>query len=194
VARALLFPGVGYGGSCFAKDARASAALARANGIEPRILDAAHAVKQCQERVLLEKIRQHFSGRLAGRTIAVWGLSFKAATDDIREAPALVLIDDLLSRGAIVRVHDPVAMPNVRRLYGARLEYCDRPEDACAGADALAILTEWKEFAHPDFGRIKSLMRQPIIVDGRNLYDPRRIRDAGFTYYSIGRPAAKLGE
>ncbi len=128
---------------------------------------------------------------MADKTIAVWGLAFKPGTDDVREAPALVLIDRLLELGATVKVHDPEAMENVRGLYGDKLIYCERRDDAVAGADALAILTEWKEFVHPDFEDICRQMRRPVIFDGRNLYDPARMRDAGFTYYSIGRPTVR---
>ncbi len=188
---AFLFPGAGYGGSCLPKDVRALAAVARAHGVEPRVLDAVHAVNQRQKSVLFEKIMEHFAGRLSDKTIAVWGLAFKPGTDDVREAPALVLLDGLLARGATLRVHDPEAIENVRRLYGDRLVYCDRPEKAVDGADALAIVTEWKEFVHPDFGQVRARMRGRVIFDGRNLYDPARIRAEGFTYYSIGRPTAR---
>jgi len=188
---AFLFPGCGYGGSCFPKDVRALAALARANGLQPRVLDAVHEVNVHQKQVVLEKIHQHFNGQVAGLTVGVWGLAFKPGTDDIREAPALVLIDCLLKQGATLRVHDPKALANVRRMYGDRLVYCPRRDDAIAGADALAIMTEWKHFVHPDFVAMRRLMRQPVIFDGRNLYQPRRMREAGFTYYSIGRPPVR---
>jgi len=191
---AFLFPGAGYGGSCFPKDVRALAAVARAHGVESRVLDAVHEVNQRQKSVLFEKIMEHFAGQLSDKTIAVWGLAFKPGTDDIREAPALVLLDRLLAAGATLRVHDPEAIENVRRLYGDRLVYCDRPDKAIEGADALAIVTEWKEFVHPDFGRIRARMRGPVIFDGRNLYQPARMRVAGFTYYSIGRPTARPEE
>ncbi|MBN2476062.1 MAG: UDP-glucose/GDP-mannose dehydrogenase family protein [Pirellulales bacterium] len=186
---AFLFPGVGYGGSCFPKDVCGLASVARARGLTPRILDAVHEVNLRQKRVLSEKIERHFDRGLSGLTIAVWGLAFKPGTDDIRDAPALVLLDRLLELGATVRVHDPVAMENVRRKYGQRLVYCQRRDDALQQADALAIVTEWKHFVHPDFDQMRRLMRQPVVFDGRNLYNPHRMRDAGFTYYSIGRPA-----
>ncbi len=188
---AFLFPGAGYGGSCLPKDVRALAAVAASCGVEPRILDAAYDVNRHQKTVLIEKIEQHFQGRLSDKTIAVWGLSFKPGTDDIREAPSLVLIDRLLERGATLRVHDPEAMENVRLRYGDRLIYCGRPNDALRGAGALAIVTEWKEFVHPDFDQMRALMQSPVIFDGRNLYDPTGMRNAGFTYYSIGRPAVR---
>jgi UDPglucose 6-dehydrogenase len=190
---AFLFPGVGYGGSCFPKDLRALAALARANGVLPRVIEAVEQVNVCQKAVLFEKICRHYRTDLAGLTIALWGLAFKPGTDDIREAPALVLIESLLQRGATVRVHDPEALENVRRRYGQRLTYCPQQYEAAHGADGLAILTEWKHFVQPDFDRLRQLMRQPVIFDGRNLYHPEHVRAAGFTYYSIGRPPARPG-
>jgi UDPglucose 6-dehydrogenase len=184
---AFLFPGVGYGGSCFPKDVRALASIARAHGLEPRILDAVHAVNESQKSVLWEKVNRHFNGQLAGRRIAIWGLAFKPGTDDIREAPALTLIDRLLEAGAAVRVHDPEALEKVCSKYGERLVYCPHRDLAPEGADALAIMTEWKQYVHPDFERMRSRMRKPVIFDGRNIYSPERMRQAGFTYYSIGR-------
>jgi len=185
---AFLFPGVGYGGSCFPKDVCGLATVARAHGVDPRVLDAVHEVNARQKGVLTEKIERHFEGRLSELTIAVWGLAFKPGTDDIRDAPALVLIDRLLELGVALRVHDPEAMPNVRQLYGEKLTYCEKRDQALKGADALAIMTEWKHFVHPDFDEMRQSMRQPVVFDGRNLYNPRRMKDAGFTYYSIGRP------
>ncbi len=185
---AFLFPGVGFGGSCFPKDVLALTAAAREQGVDPRILDAVHSVNQAQKKILADKIERHFEGKLANKAIAVWGLAFKPGTDDIREAPSLALIDRLLARGAKLRVHDPVAMDNVRQVYGEKLVYCERRDDALIGADALAIMTEWKQFVHPDFEEMGKLMRQKIIFDGRNIYNPQRMREAGFTYYSIGGP------
>jgi len=185
---AFLFPGAGYGGSCFPKDVQALAATAREHGVEPRLLMAVHDVNLAQKRVLPDKIEKYFQGRLEDKTVGVWGLAFKPATDDVREAPALVLLDRLLELGARVQVYDPEAMANVRGSYGDRLVYCQHRDDALRGADALAIVTEWKEFIHPDFDRVRQLMRQPVIFDGRNLYNPQRMKKAGFTYYSIGRP------
>lgn len=187
-----LFPGVGYGGSCFPKDVRALASMARSLGVEPRILDAVDQVNDAQKHVLLQKIVEHFGGQLKGKTIAVWGLAFKPQTDDIREAPALVLIDHLLELGAKVRVHDPEATKNVRHQYGDRLYYAEQELDALDGAEALAINTEWKEYHHPDFDQVRARLRQPVIFDGRNLYKPEQMQKAGFTYYSIGRPTVRL--
>ncbi|RIK79441.1 MAG: UDP-glucose 6-dehydrogenase, partial [Planctomycetota bacterium] len=184
---AFLFPGVGYGGSCFPKDVRALAHLAKQNGVEPRILKCVDEVNTRQKDVLLGKIVRHFGDDLAGRTIAVWGLAFKPRTDDIREAPALVLIDGLLARGAKLVVHDPEAMENVRAKYGDRLVYSDTPPAALADADALAIVTEWSEFRNPDFDAMRAAMKTPIIFDGRNLYALHQMQQARFTYYSIGR-------
>jgi UDPglucose 6-dehydrogenase len=188
---AFMFPGVGYGGSCFPKDVRGLAATARQCGIEPSVLEAVHAVNERQKTVLMERIERHFEGQLSDKAIAVWGLSFKPGTDDIREAPSLALIDRLLAAKATVRVYDPEAMANVRAVYGDRLVYCQKRDDAILGADALAICTEWKQFVHPDFDEMRRLMRRPVIFDGRNVYSPRQMRAAGFTYYSIGRAAVK---
>jgi UDPglucose 6-dehydrogenase len=184
---AFLFPGVGYGGSCFPKDVRALSSMARAAGIDPRILDAVDSVNTNQKTIMPDKIKRHFGGKLAGRTVAVWGLSFKPRTDDVREAPALVLIDRLLAEGAKVQVHDPEALENVRRIYGPKLSYSEQPYEALEGAEALAIMTEWKEFVQPDFAQMRSLMKSPVIFDGRNLYNPAHMKAAGFTYHSIGR-------
>ncbi len=184
---AFLFPGVGYGGSCFPKDVRALAHLARQVGIDPLLLDSVDAVNSRQKHVLAHKIEQHFGGHLAGKQFALWGLAFKPKTDDVREAPALTLINFLLERGSKVAVHDPEAMENVKAQYGDRIVYSNSPLDALEGADALAINTEWGEFRNPDFAEMKQRMRSPVIFDGRNLYDPGHIRDHGFQYYSIGR-------
>lgn len=188
---AFLFPGVGYGGSCFPKDVRALAFLARHVGIEPRILDAVDTVNTNQKSVMSAKFDKHFQGKLSGRTVAVWGLAFKPRTDDIREAPALVLIDYLLAAGAKVRVHDPEAMENVKQIYGDKLSYSEQPYGALEGAEALAIMTEWKEFLQPDFAQMRSLMKTPVIFDGRNLYKPEQMKAAGFVYHSIGRASVQ---
>ncbi|MBX3427680.1 MAG: UDP-glucose/GDP-mannose dehydrogenase family protein [Pirellulales bacterium] len=185
---AFLFPGAGYGGSCFPKDVRALEAMALQHGVDPAILRAVDAVNERQKSVIADKIDAHFGGDLAGKTVGVWGLAFKPRTDDIREAPALVLIDWLLEKGAVVRVHDPEAVPNVRAKYGERLAYCQRRMDAAAGADALAIMTEWKDYHSPDFAELYQVMKQPIVFDGRNLYEPERMKRRGYCYHSIGRP------
>ncbi len=182
-----LFPGVGYGGSCFPKDIRAVIHMAKQVGIPSSMMDAVDLVNQAQKDVLGRKISEHFDGALAGKTIAIWGLAFKPKTDDIREAPALVLIDQLLAAGASVRVHDPEAIENVREIYGERLIYCDRPYGAIEQADALAIVTEWNEFRTPDFEVMLRLLRHPVIFDGRNLYDPAQMAELGFHYQGIGR-------
>ena len=186
-----LFPGAGYGGSCFPKDVRALEAMARQFGVQAQLLSATDEVNTRQKSVVLHKIQAHFGSELAGKTIAVWGLAFKPRTDDIREAPALTLIEALLAQGCRLQVHDPEAMDNVRALYGDRLVYAPEPYAALAGADAVAIMTEWKEFENPDFDRMRGQMRAPVIFDGRNIYEPRQLAEAGFTYYSIGRATAK---
>lgn len=185
---AFLFPGVGYGGSCFPKDVRALAAMAEKHGIPPQLLRAVDEVNQRQKQVMAEKVEAHFGDTLADKTVAIWGLAFKPRTDDIREAPALALIDHLLAKGARVQVHDPEAMPNVQAQYGDKLVYCDNTIQALEGADALAIMTEWKDFHRPNFEKMLVAMREPTIFDGRNIYDPTRMRNLGFRYYSMGRP------
>ncbi len=182
-----LFPGVGYGGSCFPKDIRAVIHMAKQVGLPSAMMDAVDLVNQAQKDVLCRKIHQHFEGALEGKTIAIWGLAFKPRTDDIREAPALVLIDQLLAAGANVRVHDPEAIPNVREIYGDKVIYCDRPYGALEQADALAIVTEWNEFRTPDFEIMHRLLKSPVIFDGRNLYDPAQMAELGFHYQGIGR-------
>ena len=188
---AFLFPGVGYGGSCFPKDVTALSAMAREHGIEPRILNAVHEVNLHQKTILGDKIAKHFGSDLRGRTIAIWGLAFKPRTDDIREAPALVLIDRLLGAGVRLQVHDPEAIPNVRRLYEDKLRYFELPMDALAGADALAVVTEWTEFRNPDFDEMRRVMKSPVVFDGRNIYNPEAMRAAGFTYHCVGKAAVR---
>jgi UDPglucose 6-dehydrogenase len=186
---AFLFPGAGYGGSCFPKDVQALASMAREHGVPPGILNAVHEVNNRQKTILGEKIERHFGGNLKGKTIGIWGLAFKPRTDDIRDAPALVLVDRLLELGAKVQVHDPEAMDNVRAIYGGKLTYCNLPMDAIDAADALAIVTEWGEFRNPDFEEMRARMRQPVIFDGRNLYNPKHMHAAGFAYECIGKSA-----
>jgi UDPglucose 6-dehydrogenase len=186
-----LFPGAGYGGSCFPKDVRALIATARQFDMPLQLMEAVDRVNEAQKQVLFAKIRKHY-GSLRGLTLAVWGAAFKPRTDDIREAPALALIDALLAEGVQVRVHDPEALANVRALYGERLVYCDRPYGALEGSDGLAIVTEWQEFRNPDFMVMHRLLRRPVIFDGRNLYDCKTLAHQGFTYYAIGRAGASL--
>ncbi|MDQ3329658.1 MAG: UDP-glucose/GDP-mannose dehydrogenase family protein [Planctomycetota bacterium] len=181
-----LFPGAGYGGSCFPKDVRALIRVAEDHGLEPRLLYAVDEVNDRQKSVLFDKIDSYFGSDLAGKTIAVWGLAFKPKTDDIREAPALVLIESLLAAGATVRVHDPVAMENVRAKFGDKLTYCPHHYDAIEQADCLAVVTEWNEFRAPDFDYLKYKMKAPVVFDGRNLYDPVKLRKRGFYYSGIG--------
>jgi len=182
-----LFPGPGYGGSCFPKDIEAIIAMGRRRDLPLKLMLAVDEVNDAQKNVLFSKIRKHFGGDLNGKTIAVWGLAFKPRTDDIREAPALTLIDSLLAAGASVRTHDPEAMDNVKAIYGTKLHYADRPYGALEGADGIAIVTEWPEFRNPDFDLIKKLLKGPVIFDGRNIYDEHKLAAAGFTYYGIGR-------
>ena len=187
---AFLFPGAGYGGSCFPKDVQALAAMARSKGLSPRILTAVHETNVAQKQVLGEKIAALFGGDLAGRRIAIWGLAFKPRTDDIRDAPAIDLIERLLAGGATVSVYDPEAMANVRAIYGDRLTYAAASLDALDGVDCLAIVTEWGDFRRPDFDAMAARMRSRVIVDGRNLYVPREMRQRGFAYHAIGKPPA----
>lgn len=183
---AFLFPGVGYGGSCFPKDIRALISVAEKNGIDPKVLQSVDDVNVAQKEVLFQKLHSHFQGNLSGRTVAIWGLAFKPRTDDIREAPSLTLIDRLLEAGSKIRVHDPVAMENVRKLYGDRLTYCQTPYETLEGADILTIVTEWNEFRNPDFNVIRQKLKTPAIFDGRNLFDPQKMRQLGFQYSGIG--------
>ena len=185
-----LFPGVGYGGSCFPKDVQALAAMARDKGVAHRILTAVHETNTAQKQVLGEKIVAHFGGQLSGRRIAVWGLAFKPRTDDVRDAPALDLLDQLLAGGAQVTVYDPEAMAHVKAIHGERLTYAAGAMEALDGAECLAIVTEWGDFRHPDFAEMVRRMRSPTIFDGRNLYTPAEMRSRGFVYHSIGREAA----
>jgi UDPglucose 6-dehydrogenase len=182
-----LFPGLGYGGSCFPKDVRALISMAKRLGMPARMMSAVDQINEAQKQVLVSKIRKHYGNALKEKTLAIWGLAFKPRTDDIREAPALNLIDALLADGVRLRVHDPEAMPNVRALYGDRLVYCDGPYGALEAADALAIATEWQAFRNPDFEVMRRLLRDRVIFDGRNLYDLKTLANAGFVYQPIGR-------
>lgn len=190
IGPAFLFPGPGYGGSCFPKDVQALIRMGQERRVPLDILAAVEAANERQKRLLFEKIERHFEGKLKGRVVGVWGLAFKAETDDVRESPALVLVEALLAAGATVRVHDPAALETAREHLGDRVTYAAHAVDVLEGADALAIVTEWLEYRNPDFPRLRQLMRQPLIVDGRNLYDPDRLAKLGFTYDSIGRRLA----
>jgi UDPglucose 6-dehydrogenase len=182
-----LFPGPGYGGSCFPKDVRAIVALGRQKDLDLHLMESVDRVNEIQKQVLVQKVNAHYGKNLSGKSLAVWGLAFKPRTDDIREAPALTLLDALLTAGAQCRVHDPEAMANVRAIYGDRLVYCSRPYEAVEGADGLVVVTDWQEFRQPDMDQLKRLMRDKVVFDGRNLYDPDQMKANGFAYYGIGR-------
>jgi UDPglucose 6-dehydrogenase len=193
-----LFPGVGYGGSCFPKDVKALAQTAQEIGVDAKLLKSVEAVNERQKSLLSDMIVRHFAGTagksrgnskkpLAGKTIAVWGLSFKPKTDDMREAPSVVIINNLIKAGAAVNAHDPVAMNEARKIFKNRIAFMDHEYDALRGADALAVVTEWSEFRSPDFKKIKKLMKKPVIFDGRNIYTKEELQKLGFTYYGIGR-------
>jgi UDPglucose 6-dehydrogenase len=186
-----LFPGLGYGGSCFPKDMQALIHTAKSLGYEPRVLDAAEAVNQDQRRLFLDRVRRHYPNDLKDKVFAVWGLSFKPQTDDIREAPALDIISGLLAAGARLRAYDPQAMEATRQFLGDRdgLTYAGSTYEALEGADALLIMTEWTKFREPDFERMKSLMKAPVIFDGRNIYNPAKLAKLGFQYFHIGQKA-----
>ena len=186
IGPSFLFPGIGYGGSCFPKDIKALVSSSRGEGYRCRILESVEAVNAAQKVRLVDKMRGHFDS-LTGRTIGVWGLSFKPRTDDMREAPSVPTIEGLLAAGALVRAYDPQAEAAARVIFGDRITYAARSYDALEGADALAIVTEWNEFREPDFARMRLLMRTPVIFDGRNVFDVEQMRTEGFTYYSIGR-------
>lgn len=183
-----LFAGCGFGGSCFPKDVRALQKMAEAVDYDMPLIRAIDTVNQQQKQVLFQKISRHFANDLAGKTIALWGLAFKPNTDDMREATSSVLIEQLLQSGANIRAYDPVAEQQAKRIHGEHpaLQYCDKALQALDGADVLVIVTEWEEFRHPDFSVIKSKLKQPVIFDGRNLYDPAVVNEAGLKYYAIG--------
>ena len=186
IGTSFLFPGVGYGGSCFPKDVRALVKSSADKGYDFKILSAVETVNDAQKARLVDKMQAHFK-EMKGRTIAVWGLAFKPRTDDMRDAPAIAIIDRLLELGVTVRAYDPEAAAAARIIFGARLAVCEKSYDALAEADGLAIVTEWNEFREPDFGKMLKLMRTPVVFDGRNLYSPEHMRALGFTYFSIGR-------
>ncbi|HKO15991.1 MAG TPA: UDP-glucose/GDP-mannose dehydrogenase family protein [Gemmatimonadaceae bacterium] len=190
IGPAFLFPGPGYGGSCFPKDVKALIRTARDHGACLRVLDAVEEVNEEQKHRLFHKLEQAIGPDLSGCRVAVWGLAFKPNTDDMREAPALTLIQDLLAAGASVAAHDPVAMPEAKRRLDDRITFAATSYDALTDADALAIVTDWNEYRHPDFARIRAALKRPVIVDGRNLYTTARLAEMGFTYLSLGRGGA----
>ena len=187
IGPSFLFPGPGYGGSCFPKDVKALIKTGKDYATPLRVLDAVEEANERQKRRLFEKLELALNGKTRGAHIAVWGLAFKPNTDDMREAPALTLIEAVLAVGGTIAVHDPAAMAEGRRRLGDRIRYADSNYDALEGADALVIVTDWNEYRHPDFNRMKRALRRPIVIDGRNLYNPDRLRSLGFVYDSIGR-------
>ena len=193
IGSSFLFPGVGFGGSCFPKDVRALKRLADDVDYGFPLIRAVHEVNESQKRLLGTKIRLHFGDELDGVRLALWGLAFKPRTDDVREAPALALIEDLLASGVSITAFDPKAMPNARRLLGDRISYATDAYAALDEADGLIVMTEWNEFRFPDFARVRSALRGPVIFDGRNVYDPAALTAEGFIYYSIGRPINTAG-
>jgi len=186
IGRSFLFPGVGYGGSCFPKDVKALIKLAADKGYDFELLKSVESVNQRQKERLVQKITAHF-GSVKGKTIAIWGLAFKPRTDDMREAPAITVIDKLLAQGAKVQAFDPEAGQVAKQIFGTRIALPGKSYDALKGADALAVITEWNEFREPDYARMRKLLRAPVIFDGRNIYDPAVMKSQGFTYYSMGR-------
>jgi UDPglucose 6-dehydrogenase len=190
IGPSFLFPGPGYGGSCFPKDVKALVSMGTDCGVPLDVLKAVESTNSRQKGLLLEKLRGALGGDLSGKRVAVWGLAFKAGTDDMRESPSLTLIDALLATGASVCAHDPAAVEQARALLGNRIDYAETNYEALAGADALVVVTDWNEYRNPDFDRVKRTLKQPVIVDGRNLYDLEKMRDLGVRYHSIGRPSA----
>lgn len=187
IGKRFLFPGIGYGGSCFPKDVQALAKSSKDASYDFKILNAVMNVNASQKTKLIGDIKSYFNNELKGKTMAIWGLSFKPHTDDIREAPALENIDALLKEGVKIKTHDPEAMEHVKKIYGDKIQFCKSPYEAATEADALFIATEWPEFRTPDFDKLSSLLRNKVIFDGRNLYDLPLMRELGYTYYSIGR-------
>jgi UDPglucose 6-dehydrogenase len=187
IGKRFLFPGIGYGGSCFPKDVQALAKSSKDAKYDFKILNAVMDVNHSQKTKLVPRIKEYFQGNLKGKTIAIWGLSFKPHTDDIREAPSLYNIEALLNEGAIIKVHDPEGMENVKKVMGDKIKYFDTPYDAAQDADAIFIATEWPEFRTPDFEKLSSILKNKVIFDGRNVYDLNNMKELGYSYYSIGR-------
>src|SRR5688572_712910 len=192
IGSSFLFPGPGYGGSCFPKDVKALVRTASEMGMDLRILGAVEQVNQTQKLRLGEKLRNALGDDLTGIHVAIWGLAFKPQTDDMRDAPSLTLIEELLEAGATVCAHDPAAMKEARHKLGDRISYAETNYDALSGADALVVVTDWNEYRHPDFGRVKDHLRRPVVIDGRNLYDPDKMAELGFSYFSMGRAPVEL--
>ena len=190
IGQSFLFPGPGYGGSCFPKDVRALIRMGGAYGVALDVLSAVESANDRQKQLLVAKVRLALGMDLKGKHIALWGLAFKAGTDDMREAPSLTLIAALLDEGVSICAHDPAAVDHARALLGNRIDYAETNYEALSGADALVVVTDWNEYRHPDFERVKRALRQPVIVDGRNLYDVEKMRELGVRYHSIGRPSA----
>jgi len=187
IGKRFLFPGIGYGGSCFPKDVQALSKSSADVNYNFRILEAVMEVNTDQKTILIPRIKDYYHGDLKGKTFAMWGLSFKPHTDDIREAPALYNIEELVNAGAIVKAHDPESMTNVKGILGDKIQFCESPYEAAQGADAIFIATEWPEFRTPDFEKLTSVLKSKVIFDGRNLYDLPQMKDLGYTYFSIGR-------
>jgi UDPglucose 6-dehydrogenase len=187
IGKSFLFPGVGYGGSCFPKDVKALIKTGERLGCDFKILKAVEEVNYRQKRSLIPKIKRHFANSVEGKTFAIWGLAFKPKTDDIREAPSIVIIQDLLKLGARIQAHDPVAMSETKRVLGSKIKYCSTPYEALRRADALIIVTEWNEFREPDYDEMKEIMRGLVIFDGRNILNVQQLRSKGFAYYGVGR-------
>ena len=191
IGQSFLFPGAGYGGSCFPKDVKAIIRTAESQQYSMEILKAVEKVNKSQKEILIHKLFEHFrkiGQEIKGKTFAVWGLAFKPQTDDMREAPSVVIINRLLAKKALVRAHDPAAMDRAKEIYGKKVHFCSNNYDCLKEADGLIVVTEWNEFRRPNFDRIKELLKIPAIFDGRNLYDPKLMRERGFDYYCIGRP------
>ena len=186
IGKKFLYPGCGYGGSCFPKDVKALIKTAEQNGYDMRVLKAVEEVNEAQKSILFKKLQKHFGDDLAGKTVAMWGLSFKPETDDMREAPALVLIDKITKAGATVRVYDPIAMDECRRRVGDKVTYCKDMYEAVVDSDALLLVTEWKEFRMPSWKVLRKTMKGNVIIDGRNIYDKAEVLENGFEYYKIG--------
>jgi UDPglucose 6-dehydrogenase len=189
IGKHFLFAGIGYGGSCFPKDVKALIKTSGKHGHMLRILDTVNQINEDQKVLIVKKIKKHFSDTLKNKTVTIWGIAFKPQTDDIREAPSLVIVDNLLKEGAKVNLHDPAAMSNAKKVFGSKVHYYESSYNALKDADALVIVTEWNEFRRPDFPRMKSLMKTPVIFDGRNIYDPKELKEAGFIYFGMGRKA-----